>query len=374
MKILILSCNTGEGHNSAAKAINHYFEKSGDECVMADALAFVSPSVSKLVASGHVFIYRHLPDMFDIVYKGAEVFAKKESSPHDSMIFKLLALGAKDLFKYITDGSFDKIVCFHPFAAQMLTKVYRDHPEARVPTYIIATDYTCSPGAGESKLDTYFIPHESVTDEFVSRGVARAKIVPVGIPVSERFCDLPSREDARAFIGVPNDKNVILLMSGSMGAGHVDKIAKKMASSIDDDTMLIVVCGRNEHLYRDLSQLEGKYDNVRVLGFTDKITQYMSAADILVTKPGGLSSTEAACVRLPMVMIDAVAGCETYNLKFFVDGGYAYSASNIDELVSLSVNLVHDKAELQRIRDKMAENFSADTAYKIYKYIKEGQF
>ena len=373
MKILILSCNTGEGHNSAGKAIKYYFDRAGDKCDMTDALAFVSPKLSKLVSGGHVFIYRRVPGMFDLVYNGAEVFAKKEKSKHDTVIFKLLALGAKKLYNYIIEGEYDRVVCFHPFAAQMLTKVFRDHPELSIPTYLIATDYTCSPGAGESKLDVYITPHRGVEYEFTKRGVKKEKIVPIGIPINPLFSSLPTREDARRELGLSPSDQVIILMFGSMGCGPIEKMAEKMAASTDGDRVLYIMCGRNEKLCKELKHLEDENKRVHVLGFSTKMPLYMSAADLFVTKPGGLSSTEAASARLPMLLIDAVAGCETYNYNFFVDNGFAFSADTVDDVVKSAHELVADAEALAAVRAKLSQNFATDTAYRIYEYVKEGR-
>ena len=373
MKVLILSCNTGEGHNSAGKAIKYYFEQNGDECHMVDTLAFWSEKMSKLIASGHVFIYTRTPKMFDIVYNGAEIFAKKETSKHDSVLFKLFARGAKNLYDYIIAGGFERIVCFHPFASQMLTKVLRDHPELQIPTYLVATDYTCSPGAGESKMDVYIIPHPTVADEFIKRGVPRAKIVPIGIPINNAYTSLPDKKTARVMLELPENDKIVLLMCGSMGCGPIEKIAESIAGEMGGDATLVIVCGRNERLYNELVHLSEKNKKVRVLGFTDKMPVYMSAADLFVTKPGGLSSTEAACVHLPMVMIDAVAGCETYNLNFFANNGFALTSENVEGIVTKTLGLLFDSESLERMRSKLAENFSADTAYKIYSYVKEGK-
>lgn len=374
MKILILSCNTGEGHNSAGKALKYYFEQNGDECVMADAISFRSETISKIVAEGHVFIYTKTPKMFDIVYNGAEIFAKKETSRHDSVIFKLLAKGADKLYEFIVEHGFDRIICFHPFAAQMLTKVFRDHEEMRaVPSYLIATDYTASPGAGESKVDVYVTPHKDVEHEFVRRGVPKAKIVPIGIPINPVYTDLPDKDSARAALSLPDKDRVILLMSGSMGCGPIAKIAGKLTAAMKDDVTLVIVCGRNEKLYRELLPMASENEKVRLLGFTDKLALYMKAADLYLTKPGGLSSTEAACTGLPMVLIDAVAGCETYNMNFFVGGGYAVTADGPDGIVSETLSLLYDQDRLSRIREKLCANFSADTAYRIYELVKRGK-
>ena len=374
MKILILSCTTGEGHNSAAKALKFYFDQNGDECYMADAIAFRSETISKIVAEGHVFIYTKTPKIFDIVYNGAEIFAKKETSRHDSVIFKLLAKGADKLYEYIVEHNFDRIVCFHPFAAQMLTKVFRDHPDLRqIPSYLIATDYTASPGAGESKVDVYITPHRDVEHEFVRRGVPKAKIIPVGIPINPAYTSLPTREQARDMLELSQDDRVVILMSGSMGCGPIAKIAGMLTAQMSGDTTLVIICGRNEKLYKDLTPMASKNEKVRLLGFTDKLPMYMSAADLMLSKPGGLSSTEAACARLPMVIIDAVAGCETYNLNFFVNNGFSVTANTPEGIVRETLALLYDDERLSAIREKLRENFSSDTAYRIYDIVREGR-
>ncbi len=372
MKILILSCNTGEGHNSAAKAVKYYFDKSGDECVIVDALSFVSEKISRLVCGGHVFIYRHVPNMFDVVYNGAELFAKKEGSKHDTVIFKLLSLGAKKMYKFISDGHFDRIVCFHPFAAQMLTKVCRDHADIKAPKYLVATDYTCSPGAGESVVDAYITSHVMVENEFTKRGVPKDKIVPIGIPINPLYANLPDREEARARLGIAGDERVIILMFGSMGCGPIEKTAEKMAAGTVDGEVLYIMCGRNEKLKKSLEHLS-QNPRVHVLDFRTDMPYFMASADLFVTKPGGLSTTEAASARLPMLLMNAVAGCETYNYNFFVNNNMAFGAESVDEMVEKSHALVFDKSALSEMRSRLAESFHTDIAYRVYQYIKIGE-
>ena len=373
MNVLILSCNTGEGHNSAGKAIKYYFEENGDVCYMADAIAFRSEKISKIVADGHVFIYTKTPKMFDLVYNGAELFSKKESSKHDSVLFTLLAKGAVKLYEYLCEHDIERIICMHPIASQLLTKVFRDHPELNIPSYLVATDYTASPGVGESNVDVFISPHPDTEHEFIKRGVSKAKIVPIGIPINHAFTELPEKSAARERLDIPKENKVALIMCGSMGCGPIEKVAEKIAEGMREKTTLVIICGRNEKLYRSLLPLSAENDNVRLLGFTDKMALYMSAADLFVTKPGGLSSTEAACVGLPMVMIDAVAGCETYNLNFFTSNGFAVTSEKYDGIVTQTLELLYDDKRLSEMREKLLANFSSDTAYRIYSYVKEGK-
>ena len=374
MNILLLSCNTGEGHNSASKALKKLFEENGDTCFMADALAFRSKTVSKLVAGGHVFIYTKTPKFFDVFYNSVEKFAKTDSSQRDTLLFKLLAKGAVKLYEYIVEHKIDRIVCFHPLASQMLTKARRDHSDLReIPTYLVATDYVASPGVGESNVDVFVTPHADVEHEFVRRGVAKSKIVPIGIPINPAFARLPDKSEARKSLELPETGKVMLLMCGSMGCGPIEKLARRLSAEISQDTTLVIICGNNKKLYRKLSTLSGKYNNVRVLGFTDKMALYMRSADLYLTKPGGLSSTEAACVGLPMVLIDAVAGCETYNLNFFTTRGCAVTAHNVDGLVQAALSLLYDEVRLAEMSKRLSDNFDPNQTVRIYEYIRDGK-
>ncbi len=374
MNILLLSCNTGEGHNSASKALKKLFEENGDTCFMADALAFRSKTMSKIVAEGHVFIYTKTPKFFDVFYNGAELFSKTESSKHDSVLFKLFAKGAVKLYDYIVEHRFDRIVCFHPLAAQMLSKAKRDHPELKqIPTYLIATDYVASPGVGESNVDVFIIPHADVEHEFIRRGVSKAKIVPIGIPINPAFSRLPEKSEARSALGLSDNGKMVLLMCGSMGCGPIEKLAEQLTDAMPADTTLVIVCGNNEKLYRNLLPLSSKKDNVRVLGFTDKMALYMRAADLYVTKPGGLSSTEAACVGLPMVMVNAVAGCETYNLNFFTSRDCAVTSDTVEGLVEKTLGLLRDEARLSAMSARLSESFDSNQTVQIFEYIRDGK-
>ena len=371
MKILILSCNTGEGHNSAGKAIKSVFEKNGDECHITDALAFISPVVSRMIVGGHVFFYRYLPSLFHYIYDGAALLSKVSRGSGDTLIFRILSLGSKRLYRYIIDGGYDKIICVHPFASQMLTKLKRQHPEFSISTFFVATDYTCSPGVDESRLDHYIIPHVDAEADFVNKGIPTEKIRHIGIPINEAYNCLPSKSEARERLGISQNDRVALLVCGSMGCGPIRKIAEKMAKSLLSGMSLVVICGRNEDLRKKLSSRLKDNNSVRVLGYTNEMPIYMAASDLYVTKPGGLSTTESACAHLPMLMVDAVAGCETYNFNFFFENGYAFAYDGKGGAAELALELLSDDARLSEVRTRLAESFVSDGAYKIYKLVKE---
>jgi processive 1,2-diacylglycerol beta-glucosyltransferase len=359
MRVLILSCNTGEGHNSAAKAIAEILTSRGIEYEKKDALACFSKRISTLVCKGHVTIYKKIPKVFGAGYKIIENHAPRPGK-HSAM-YKLISTGGKKMRELVAAGDYTSVISVHPFASIMLTKAMENDP-LDVFTYFVATDYTCSPGVAECRATRMFIPHRDLIPEFVEMGVREDILVPSGIPVRQALYGKRDASSAREQLDLPKDKKIILLACGSMGCGPIQNLAEKLLHVCSDDTMIVSVCGTNKKLYRKMTAFAGENDRIRVVGFTDLMHLYMDAADVAVTKPGGLSSTEAAVKGLPLIFVDAVSGCETYNLNFFVKNGFAESVDTVEGITEL----VRRYAEDKELRDKMSErlraNFSGNAA------------
>ena len=214
MKVLILSTGTGEGHNSAAKAVKEQFEKRGIPCELADVLNFASDKAGAYGRRIYIWSTVRAKKVFAGAYRvGRAISSARLKSP----VYFANALYADKLCSYITENGYDTVVMPHLFPAEAMTWLLRQH-KLDVQTYFIATDYTCIPFTEETKVDYYFIPHEELTTEFIKRGIPAEKLVPTGIPVSERFLKLPEKREARGQLGIPADKSCILMMTGSMGS------------------------------------------------------------------------------------------------------------------------------------------------------------
>lgn len=370
MRILILSCNTGGGHNSAAAAVKEYFETRGISCEIKDALAFDSQIKSNFISWGHVFVYKRVPRLFGMGYKYTENHPPKPGK--SSIIYNIVKKGAESLHEFLADAKedFDIIVSTHIFASMILTEVRRKY-FTKFKTYFIATDYTCSPGVDEIDADAMFIPHKALISDFTGNGIPEEKIVPTGIPVKRTFYDKTDADTAKEALGLPKNKRIVLMMCGSMGCGPLRELAFALSQSIPEDTALVVICGNNERLYEKFQKFRG-LPNVFVIGFTRKISLYMDAASVILTKPGGLSSTEAATKGLPMVLIDAVPGCESKNMDFFIRNGFAVTDDTVEGLVSKVNELLQDKERAQKMSLALYESFAGYAAEKIGSYILGG--
>lgn len=367
MKTLILTCNTGEGHNSTASAVKDVFDAHGEICDRADTLAFLSPLISRFICHAHARIYRYIPKAFSVGYRAAE--EHPNAFKRKSLLYRLLTRGAKKLYRHVIDGSYDTIVCTHAFSAVLATGLTEKYPELDVYTAFVATDYTCSPSVRESRMDVFFIPDASLTEEFTSKDIPADRIVPVGIPVRAPFLTRTLRESACASCGLPQDKRQLLLMCGSMGCGPMEELAQCLSDDMPQDVIVTVICGTNKELERRLSRRFADRENVRVLGYVTNVPELMDCTDLYLTKPGGISVTEAAAKGLPMVLVNAVAGCEEYNLRYNIGYGMAKTADTPQELSALCAALLSDSDALEHMKEQIALHAHNDAAERIFEHL-----
>lgn len=361
MRLLILSSSNGGGHNACADAIKQKFESANAECVCIDAMRLVSPSVSRIASAVHVGVYRHAPHIFGAGYKYTESHSKLASG---TPTYELLVSAALKLAEMINDGGYDAVICTHVFAAIMLSEAVKKYG-CNVITAFVETDYTCTPGTGSSNLDIYFVPSSSLVDAHVADGIDRKKIVVSGIPVREMFYNRVPQATAKALQGISHTGKHIVVMCGSMGAGPMQTLTRRIARRLADDDKMTVICGTNRRLCRNLKILFKSNANVCIKGYVRNVSALLDSADLYVTKPGGISTSEAAVKRLPMVLFNAVAGCETYNRDYFVALGAAKSAANTSQTAELCAALLDDdrQTDIMRASYETHERSAADIIY-----------
>jgi len=317
MKILILSCNTGEGHNSAGWAVKEYLELQGHQVVMEDMMLLKGARTSKAVGGAYVGIVKHFPLLFGLGYRlGGWVSSDKRKSP----VYYACSLLAGTLKGYLEQKRFDAVVTPHLYPAETLTAM-KKKGWLKIPVVAIGTDYTCIPFWEETDCEYYVIPHEDLIEEFVKRGIPREKLLPWGIPVRQSFMKQWNKKEARKICHIPQNNKSYLVMGGSMGFGKIQIFVLELARRMEADENMVVICGNNKKLEKLLKRELVHRKNVKVLGYTDQVAAYMAACDVIFTKPGGLSSTEAAMMRIPMVHTNPIPGCETKNVEFFQKHG-----------------------------------------------------
>ncbi|MBQ9833503.1 MAG: glycosyltransferase [Clostridia bacterium] len=368
-KVLILSCNTGQGHNSTANALKEVLDAKGINCNIDDALRFISEAVSNFIAEWHVKLYRKMPKAFDAGYRFTEnhtdaLFDEK------SLLYKLFTSGSEKLNDYCRAGEYDAVICTHSFSAMMLTDVIKKY-SLDVLTAFVATDYSVAPGLEQSDMDVYFIPDESLKEDFTDVVGNKNVVIASGIPVRQSFIKAIDRAEAKKALGICANNKHIIMMCGSMGCGPMKAVAGELAKILASDCELTVICGTNQKMQHQIEEICDGHGNIHVKGYVDDVSLMMDSADLYITKPGGISVTEAAVKGLPMVLIDAVAGCETYNLSFFVERGMAVTGDTPAVLASLCSWLLDNDDKLKEMSANLSLLKYADAAQFIVEYLQK---
>lgn len=356
MKVLILSCNTGQGHNTAGKAILETFTARGVDCTMMDTLRLAGEDVSRKVSGAYCGLTTHFPRGFGWLYKaGSAISNDRVKSP----VYYANTTYARYLLEVIHEGGYDRVVMPHLFPAEALTWLRR-RGDLDVPTYVVGTDYTCIPFWEETEMDHYLIPHKDLMAEFVKKGVPEEKLVPTGIPVSARFRTHASKEEAREQLGLPQGETIYLVMTGSMGFGNAADIGKAL---LQRSGAVCLLGGNNRKMKDGLRKQFGENPRMMVLDFTDQVSLYMDACDVVLTKPGGLTSTEAAVKNVPLVHTAPIPGCETINAKFFLKRGMSLCGMDPGRAAAAAFRLAQDKELQERMKEAQRREvnpFAAD--------------
>ena len=355
MKVLILSTATGEGHNSAAAAVAQALRAKGCEALIMDCLNLGRFNASAAVSNLYADITVHTPEFFSLLYKGGmAVTSAKRMSP----IYHLNALCAKALRHTLSGIKPDVIVCTHIFSAQAVSAVQRKFG-LNIPAVGIATDYTCIPFWEESALDFYIIPDASLSDEFAARGIPPEKLLPLGIPVREQYRTKLPKEFARREFCL-KAKYVFVLMGGSMGYGDIPLLADELVRAVPE-SQVAAVCGRNRKMIESLAGRK----NIVPFGFLENAGHLMDAADVILTKPGGLTSTEALVKRIPTVLTRPIPGCEERNAQRLSSIGAAVRSDSPQKAALEAVRLLADTARADAMRSAQEKFIHPDAALKI---------
>lgn len=363
MNILILSCNTGEGHNAAGHAVEEAAILRGHSVTFTDAMMLSGKRTSNIVGGAYVNMVKHVPLLFGFVYKlGMLISSRYVKSP----VYMANSLLAERFKKYIDDNHFDVVIMPHLYPAETITYMKR-HNMLTAKTIAIGTDYTCIPFWEETDCDYYVIPHEDLINEYIKRGVPKNKLLPYGIPVKQSFLSNIPKEEARAKCRLPKDVPVYLIMNGSMGFGKLVIFSAALAKQCTNGEHIVIICGNNKKIYSILSKQFKHNDNVHVVGYTKHVAMYMDACDVIFTKPGGLTSTEALVKHIPMVHTAPIPGCESKNRTFFSSRGLSLTSRHIFPQIRLGMSLAKNKSFKADMIKKQQSEARPDAAVNIIK-------
>ncbi len=365
MKVLILSATVGGGHMAAAEALKAYISTNcpRDEVAIIDALEEVDHVLNKLIVSGYSAIVRNIPLVFSAMYK-----ASNKTTGVSSLIFNILFDKSEKLLKAIRRFKPDVIISTHPFCAQMVS-ILKNRGKVTLPAITVITDYGSHQSWVNHATDAYIVAHEDMTEQLCKMGTTSANIYPFGIPVKSIFYKEKNKKLLLEQMRMDPQLSTILIMAGSMGVKDILKVYNDILQ-IKERFQMIVIIGKNETLYKRFSLLikrkkitPRKYKPTKLIKYTKEVHRYMAASDLIITKPGGLTVSEAIASNLPMALFKAIPGQEEDNKKFLIENGMAVDINNasckkiIENLVSKPYILEEMKQNCRNFdKSKSCEN------------------
>ncbi len=306
MKILIIHATAGAGHKKAAEAIHDGLQRHTTHQVTSiDCLDYTNPFFKKSYPAAYVFMVTKAPALWGF-------FFGLVGLPFMQPLVRLVRrcyhkINAGALENFIRKEQFDVIITTHFMSAEVSGYLKRTH-QIKSKIICCVTDFDVHPIWINRGVDVYTGACDFTREKIISLGVPSHRVFVTGIPTDEKFSELVDRKVMREKLKINKEGFTVLLATGSFGMGPLEELIDSLAGY-----QLLVVCGHNKALYERLKSRND--DRVHIYGLVHNMHELMSAADVMITKPGGLSIAEALVKKLPMIFFSAIPGQETGNIN-----------------------------------------------------------
>ena len=358
MKVLVLTLSFGSGHVQAARTVARKLasQAPGVEVKVIDALE----GCRLLFRAGYVWPYwamvRYAPALWDRFFARRSARMKRNTAPEWAFRF-----GCPRVFKAIVDFKPDSIVATEVAACELAAMAKRDgFTSARIINVI--TDCEAEPVWVKPEVDVYAVADDHVRDQLRVWGTPDERIVPCGIPTDDKFSQWQDETETRRRHGITDDAPIVLLMGGGRGPTHMNEVAARLCAS-GQGMHVIAVTGFDLRMRRRLARIRSlPPTSLRILGWTEDVAGLMQAAKVLVTKPGGLTTAEAAMSGLPVVMFDAIPGPERRNAARLTQTGAGVLANGARAAAAAVHTLLQDEGARRRMATNAKRSACPDAA------------
>ncbi len=336
MRILIATVTAGAGHLAAAAALDEAWRafRPGDVVERLDLVKFFSPLHRKIVSDGYVKIVEHAPELWGLMFGKTDNTKVAEKFNRLKRVFPSKSRG---LFaRYVRQLEPDAVVCTHYLPletlGQMRLKGQKDGAREAVPPLIVSvvTDFEAHALWMESSVDLYCVATEETKARLVARGAPAENILATGIPISAKFSTRADPRSVRQTLGLRDDQPIILVLSGGFGMGPIGSILSEL-DKVPAMFQVVAVAGRNEELRCELAVRDFKHPT-RVLGYASNMHELMAIADLIISKPGGLTTSEVLAMGRPLFIVNPIPGQEAANSDFLLEHGAAAKVNRVEDL------------------------------------------
>jgi len=351
-KILILYAAYGGGHLSAAKSIKEHIDNNYKDvnAELVDYMKYINKAIEKISTEAYKEMAKKAPWAWGKVYSHSQKgpFAKLSSKTFNLMSLKLNSL--------LEEKNPDLIVSTHPFSNQMCSYLKKKgKTNAQIAT--ILTDYAAHDQwiVGAEYIDYFFVAHMGMKEELILKDIPADKIHAKGIPLSNRFLFHYDKKEILESFGLIYGKKTVLFFAGGefgLGKSKTYEILESLVENFDN-IQVIAIAGKNIKMkqeFEDLVKEFNKESSVKVLEFTDKVPELMSASDLVITKPGGLTTTESLASGLPIIVINPIPGQEEENAEFLEKNKVAIWIKKEDNAKEVISDLFNHPEKMQEMK------------------------
>ncbi len=348
-RFLLLYVTPRSGHHRASQAIEHALLRQDPSahvtCV--DAFEYTSRFVRWAISRTYFSLIRHQPDVWEYLYDNPAVHHHVQQLR--VLLHRYQAAKLRQLLETVRP---DAIACTQAYPCGMVADFKKQYG-LQAPIVGILTDYAPHLYWFHETVDMYIVPSESVKQRFLARGIDASRVRVMGIPIDQRFTEATNREETARRFGLDLAQPVILIMGGGSGFGPLRDVVQSL-DILPHACQLVVLSGSNRALLAWLQQRRFRH-RVLSLSYTDEVPALMDIATLLISKPGGLTTSEALAKRLPLIIVNPIPGQEAYNARYLLSHGAAVQAG-APEMVRQTVRDLLDSPErLAALRTRIAE-------------------
>lgn len=350
LRILVFSAAFGNGHMRAAEAVIEELRSKEPSAIIThlDFGDFLSKRFNHVVKKLYFELIKYTPKLWGKLY-----YRTSKLQPNSRIQRFLSKLGRSEFLKYIQEFNPDLIVCTYPTVSSILAQLRFEHI-LQVPVVTVITDYTVHSHWMHPGVDRYMVACEEVKKMLLTGGILEERIVVTGIPISPKFETKIDRDLIISKLGAKPDLPTFLVMGGYGSLESTKRICTKLADS-EVAVQTIIVCGNNQKLYHSLQEAAENARNPLIrFGYADNMEELMSVADLIITKSGGLTVTEALTMHLPLVIYRPIPGQEEENANFVQRIGAGQVADGEEELEGVLSRFLSNPQEIEKMRENAA--------------------
>jgi len=349
--VIVFYASYGGGHLSAARSINEYIENNYPEIntELIDCVKYINKTLESVTTKAYSEMAKKVPQAWGHIYKGADKgpIAKLSSTSNKVMALKLK--------KLLDEKKPDLVICTHPFASQMCSYLKKkEKVDVKIAT--ILTDFAVHNQwiVGHEYTEYFFVSHLGMKNDLITAGVSPEKIYDTGIPLSNKFLLKYNKAEILESFGLaPNKKTVLFFGGGELGLGKTRTLDIFKSFVRNENIQIVAISGKNPKMkenFENFVEEMGRADSVKVLEYTDKVAQLMSISDLVVTKPGGLTTTESLASGLPIVVINPIPGQEEENAEFLEKNKLAIWIKKDDDIEKVLSELFSNPDKMQEMK------------------------